>query len=216
MVMRGSVRRREAITSPGFLNTLCAALEASARQIVEDDVETRAKEILPLRREIFSQRALVLDDAIEAAAQPVLVRHGEVAVQQHLHRRLREPFFVNKKPAARIEQPVGREQLDHLRPRHLAALSAEDQQARPAHKGFSAPADTPHEGEPPDREVKNNRFCPFAAKLGLNEAAFRLQALGRLTEAVEPLQLSLRQLAAAIDWQGSCGTPSNLSHLKMT
>ena len=108
-----------------FLDTLRAALEVCARQIVEDDVEARAEEILPLRREMFFQRALVLDDAIEAAIQTVLVRHGAVAIQQHIHRRLREPFFMHKEFAARIEQTIDREQLKHLRPRHLAALSAE-------------------------------------------------------------------------------------------
>jgi hypothetical protein len=69
------------------------------------------------------QRALVLHDAIQAAIQTILVRHGEVAVQQHIHRRLREPFLMHKQLAAWIKQAVDREQFQHLRPRHLAALT---------------------------------------------------------------------------------------------
>ncbi len=50
----------------------------------------------------------------------------------------------------------------------------------------------------------------------LNAAAFRLHALGRLTEAVEPMRASLEQAADAKYWEGAAAVASNLSELEVT
>jgi tetratricopeptide (TPR) repeat protein len=50
----------------------------------------------------------------------------------------------------------------------------------------------------------------------LNEAAFRLRALGRLTEAVEPMRVSLTMGEEAKDWKEAAIRASNLSELEVT
>ncbi len=50
----------------------------------------------------------------------------------------------------------------------------------------------------------------------LNEAAFVLRALGRLAEAVEPMQAGLEAASAKEDWENSARGASNLSELTLT
>lgn len=50
----------------------------------------------------------------------------------------------------------------------------------------------------------------------LNEAAFDLRALGRLTEAIEPMQAGLGAYVAQEDWQKAAIVASNLSELTLT
>ena len=50
----------------------------------------------------------------------------------------------------------------------------------------------------------------------LNEAAFRLRGLGRLTEALEPMRAALVGAVAQKDWQNAAIRASNLSELELT
>ncbi|MCH8806059.1 MAG: toll/interleukin-1 receptor domain-containing protein [Planctomycetes bacterium] len=50
----------------------------------------------------------------------------------------------------------------------------------------------------------------------LNEAAFALRALGRLTEALEPMRASLYKLEHAENWKSAAVAASNLSELELT
>ncbi len=50
----------------------------------------------------------------------------------------------------------------------------------------------------------------------LNEAAFSLRALGRLTEAVEPMRAGLQSLIERADWENAASNASNLSELELT
>lgn len=50
----------------------------------------------------------------------------------------------------------------------------------------------------------------------LNQAAFRLRALGRLMEAVEPMQAGLEAHVAQEDWENAAASASNLSELTLT
>ena len=50
----------------------------------------------------------------------------------------------------------------------------------------------------------------------LSEAAFRLRALGRLSEAVEPMRASLRMAVAQEGWKEAGTRASNLSELELT
>lgn len=50
----------------------------------------------------------------------------------------------------------------------------------------------------------------------LNEAAFRLRALGRLTEALQPMRVSGEMDAKAVEWKGAAISYSNLSELELT
>ena len=50
----------------------------------------------------------------------------------------------------------------------------------------------------------------------LNEAAFRLRALGRLTEALEPMRAGLDAAVAQNNWKSAAARASNLSELELT
>jgi hypothetical protein len=50
----------------------------------------------------------------------------------------------------------------------------------------------------------------------LNGAAFRLRALGRLTEALEPMRAGLESWVKQESWEDSAGVASNLSELELT
>ncbi|BDI07879.1 hypothetical protein CATMQ487_48490 [Sphaerotilus microaerophilus] len=50
----------------------------------------------------------------------------------------------------------------------------------------------------------------------LNQAAFRLRALGRLTEALEPMRAGLNAYVARSEWKFAAIAASNLSELEMT
>ena len=50
----------------------------------------------------------------------------------------------------------------------------------------------------------------------LNQAAFRLRAVGRLREAVEPMRAGLERYVAQESWKEAAGVASNLSELELT
>ena len=50
----------------------------------------------------------------------------------------------------------------------------------------------------------------------LNEAAFRLRALGRLTEALEPMRAGMEMRIKQEDWKNAATVASNLSELELT
>ena len=50
----------------------------------------------------------------------------------------------------------------------------------------------------------------------LNEAAYRLRALGRLTESLEPMRVGLEFFVTEKNWKQAAGVASNLSELELT
>ncbi|HEX7181797.1 MAG TPA: hypothetical protein VF756_08150 [Thermoanaerobaculia bacterium] len=60
------------------------------------------------------------------------------------------------------------------------------------------------------------RLTTAAQAFVLNEAAFVLRALGRLAEAIEPMQASLEACIAQEDWKNATIRASNLSELTLT
>ncbi len=69
--------------------------------------------------------------------------------------------------------------------------------------------------EPPWRRVSLALSEADQAWL-LNEAAFRLRGLGRLTEALEPMRVGLRNYTKQENWHYAAITASNLSELELT
>jgi hypothetical protein len=67
----------------------------------------------------------------------------------------------------------------------------------------------------PWNRVSPNRTEAEQAWL-LNQAAFRLRALGRLTEALQPLRAGLEMAVQQKDWQNASAGASNLSQLDVT
>src|SRR5262249_44041023 len=50
----------------------------------------------------------------------------------------------------------------------------------------------------------------------LNDAAYRLRALGRLTEALEPMRANLKMRVELEEWRHAPSSASNLSELELT
>jgi tetratricopeptide (TPR) repeat protein len=67
----------------------------------------------------------------------------------------------------------------------------------------------------PWSQVPPNLSAPAQAWL-LNEAAFRLRALGRLTEALQPMRAALELGVRQKNWTGAAIRASNLSELELT
>jgi len=59
-------------------------------------------------------------------------------------------------------------------------------------------------------------LAPAAQAWLLNETALRLRALGRLREAVEPMEVSMKMDAEKGEWKGAAISASNLSELQLT
>ena len=111
--------------APGLRHPFGGALEVGAGQIVGDEAEVGGEQGLPPGGQVRLERLLVFDQVIQAAVQASGFGHPGVAVRQHVHGGLREPFFVDIQLAARGQQPVDAQQLQHLLPGHFAALPAE-------------------------------------------------------------------------------------------
>ncbi|GAA4798502.1 toll/interleukin-1 receptor domain-containing protein [Lysobacter hankyongensis] len=67
----------------------------------------------------------------------------------------------------------------------------------------------------PWRQVSPNLTAADQAWL-LNEAAFRLRALGRLTDALQPMRATLELNAASGRWRNAATVASNMSELELT
>ena len=69
-------------------------------------------------------------------------------------------------------------------------------------------------------EAPWSRLSPALAEADqawlLNQAAFRLRALGRLTEALEPLRAGLEKYIKQEDWKHAATSANNLSELEVT
>ncbi|HYX26522.1 MAG TPA: TIR domain-containing protein [Thermoanaerobaculia bacterium] len=62
----------------------------------------------------------------------------------------------------------------------------------------------------------STRLTPAAQAFVLNEAGFDLRALGRLAEAVQPMQAGLKARIVQEDWKNAAISASNLSELTLT
>jgi hypothetical protein len=67
----------------------------------------------------------------------------------------------------------------------------------------------------PWRQVSPNLTEAHQAWL-LGMAAFRLRALGRLTEALQPMRAGLKMLVGKMDWKRAAAVASNLNELEVT
>jgi hypothetical protein len=67
----------------------------------------------------------------------------------------------------------------------------------------------------PWSDVSSNLTRPYQAWL-FNQAAYRLRALGRLAEALEPMRAGLQNYVSQDNWTAAAITASNLSELELT
>jgi hypothetical protein len=90
-----------AVAVLGLGNLLSFALEVGAGEIIEQHVEARLKQLLPALPQVFKQGGLMLQNPIQAAIQPVLLRYREAGSQQIPHGALVKPLPVQPKLTAR-------------------------------------------------------------------------------------------------------------------
>jgi len=64
------------------------------------------------------QLLFVLQHAIQAAIQPILLGHTETALQQFIHGRVHIPLPMHAELAAGIEQTIDHQEPQHLFPTH--------------------------------------------------------------------------------------------------
>ena len=100
-------------------NLFALAFDVGARQVVQQHVEVRLKQLLPALPQVIEQSRLVLPDAVQAAIQAVLLGHGETRAQQISQGALVKPLPVQTELTARRHQSAHHQQLQHLRPRHF-------------------------------------------------------------------------------------------------
>jgi len=90
--------------------------EVSARQIVEQDIEADAEEILPALGQMIKQRPLVGEHFVEAAIQRILLHQRIARTEQIAHGTLFKPQPVQAPFAAGIDQAVDHQRLQDVMP----------------------------------------------------------------------------------------------------
>jgi hypothetical protein len=78
----------------GFGRLFQLALKVSAGQVIEQQVVSRAKQVLPAGLQMREERRPVLVNAVQAFVETVLGGHREVFVQQLVHRAGNKPAPV--------------------------------------------------------------------------------------------------------------------------
>jgi len=95
------------------------ALEIRAGQIVKQQVIGGAEEILPARLQMREECGAVRVQAVQTFIESVLGGHGEVFVEQLVHRAADKPAAVQMPLAAGSHQLAHGEQFEHFAPGHL-------------------------------------------------------------------------------------------------
>ena len=87
-----------------------------ARQVVEQDIEARAEQILPALSQVREQRPLVLEELVQAAIEGILLDQRKILAEQIPHGALLEPQPMQPPFASRIDQPVAHQGLQDMAP----------------------------------------------------------------------------------------------------
>ena len=72
---------------------------------------------------MHEQILLMLQHPIQTPVQPIFLRNRKVLPQQNVPGAVIEPLPVQMKLAARIDQPIHHQQLQHLRPSYAFSPS---------------------------------------------------------------------------------------------
>jgi hypothetical protein len=105
-----------AVTMPPLAGLGRITLEIRTGQIVEQDVEFGIKQDRPAGLEKAEQIGLVHQQLVETSIQIVLLRQVELLAQQVAHRALVKPLPVQPPFAARIDQSISDQGLQHVQP----------------------------------------------------------------------------------------------------
>jgi hypothetical protein len=135
-------------------------LEIGAGQIVEQHVEGDVEQIAPALRQMREQRLFVGEQPVVAGVELVRLGQAEVGAEQIGHGAVEEPLTMQAPFAARRDEPVGDQHLQHVVPARSFAASrqpfgpeaielqlAPQDAGEPAGAPLARPAQ-PHLGEP--------------------------------------------------------------------
>ena len=92
------------------------ALEIRAGQIVEQHLELHPEQILPAPPQMTEERQPMFQHLVQAPIQRILFRQAEILLQQIGHRAVVKPLPMQPPFAARINQPIDRQRLQHMTP----------------------------------------------------------------------------------------------------
>ena len=92
------------------------ALEVGAGQVVEQHLVGGVEEIAPSIVEVGKQRLLVIEQAVMAAVESILGGQGEITTQEIGQRRVVEPMAMQTPFAARVDEPVGDQDIEDSLP----------------------------------------------------------------------------------------------------
>ena len=93
-----------------------SSCESPASQIVQDDIELSAEEILPAGLEVFEERVPVFEQAVKAAIEVVLGGEGGVISENVGHGTSGKPIAMEAELAPRIDETISNKGLKDRSP----------------------------------------------------------------------------------------------------
>ena len=92
------------------------ALEVGAGQVVEQHLVGGVEKIAPSIVQVRKQCLLVIEQAVMAAVESILGGQGEITTQEIGQRRVVEPMAMETQFAARVDEPVGDQDVEDSLP----------------------------------------------------------------------------------------------------
>src|SRR5207248_11799289 len=107
-----------AVAEPAFVFRILRriAFEIGSRQLVEQDVKFRPKQVLPALPEMTEKRLLVRKEFIQAAVERVFLNQRIILTEKVPHRALLKPQTMQSPLAARIYEAIAHERLQNMLP----------------------------------------------------------------------------------------------------
>src|ERR1700739_453338 len=101
------------------------ALEIGTGQVVEQDVERNVEQVAPTPDQMVEQRLFVFEQPIVTAVELVALRPSDILAPQVCSGAALDPLAMQAPLATRRQQPVGRQEQQHLVPPRPLAARAE-------------------------------------------------------------------------------------------
>ncbi len=96
------------------------AFDITAREVVQQDVELRRKQLAVARGQMALERGLLRQQVIERPIEPSVIDRAVRNMQEVVQRCRRIPAFFNRQLTPRRAQPIDRQDCGDARPRHVS------------------------------------------------------------------------------------------------
>ena len=161
-----------AVTEPALVRERRIALKISRGQVVQQHVEASIEQGLPAIPQKREKRPLVLQQLVQAAVQRVSAHHPRRPTQQIPHGAVLVPVPMQPPLAARIDQWVTNQRLQHVQP--ARALTTRRQPRLPEPIQLQP---LPQHPRQPARPPLTRTAQPQRLQLDPNHLAFQLRRL---------------------------------------